>query len=65
MRFTKKDNVYRIIRRTDSQDNILSVSFSEDNKMEIVEWPIEENEKIRTSKKEVLEQIIYGLESIN
>ena len=65
MRFTKKGNIYRIIRLTGSQDNILGVSFGEDNKMEILEWPIEEGEKIRTSKKEVLEQIISGLESVN
>ena len=65
MRFTKKGNIYRIIRLTGSQDNILGVSFGEDNKMEIVEWPIEEGEKIRTSKKEVLEQIISCLESVN
>jgi hypothetical protein len=65
MRFTKKGNIYRIIWLTGSQDNILGVSFGEDNKMEILEWPIEEGEKIRTSKKEVLEQIISGLESVN
>lgn len=65
MRFTKKGNIYKIIRLTGSQDNILGVSFGEDNKMEIFEWPIEESEKIRTSKKEVLEQIISGLESVN
>jgi hypothetical protein len=65
MRFTKKGNIYRIIQLTGSQDNILGVSFGEDNKMEILEWPIEEGEKIRTSKKEVLEQIISGLESVN
>jgi hypothetical protein len=65
MRFTKKGNIYRIIRLPGSQDNILGVSFGEDNKMEILELPIEEGEKIRTSKKEVLEQIISGLESFN
>jgi len=65
MRFTKKDNIYRIIRLSGSQDNILGVSFGEDNKMEILEWPIEEGAKIRTSKKEVLEQRISGLESVN
>ena len=65
MRFTKKKYIYRIIRLTGSQDNILGVSFGEDNKMEILEWPIEEGEKIRSSKKEVLEQIISGLESVN
>lgn len=33
--------------------------------MEILEWPIEEGEKIRISKKEVLKQIIPGLELFN
>lgn len=65
MRFTKKNNIYRIVRITGSQDNILGVSFGENNKMEIFEWPIEEGEKIRSSKKEVLEQIISGLEAVN
>ena len=68
MRFTKKDNIYRILRLSGSQDNILGVSFSEnneDNKIEIVEWPIQEGEKIRTSKEEVLNQVLSGLKSVN
>jgi hypothetical protein len=35
MRFTRKDNMYRIIRLTGSQDNISDVSFDEDNKNNI------------------------------
>jgi len=35
MRFTRKDNMYRIIRLTGSQDNISGVSFDEDNKNNI------------------------------
>jgi len=31
MGFTKKDNIYRITRMTGNRDNILSVSFSENN----------------------------------
>lgn len=69
MRFTRKDNMYRIIRLTGSQDNISDVSFDEDNKnnieIEVIEWPIQEGEKIRTSKKEVLNQVLSGLESVN
>jgi len=30
MRFSKTDNVYKIIRITGSQDNILGISFGED-----------------------------------
>lgn len=37
MRFTKKDNSYRVIRLTGLQNNILGISFGEDNKMEIFE----------------------------
>lgn len=36
MRFTKKDNLSSIIRLTGLQDNILGVSFGNDNRMEII-----------------------------
>lgn len=65
MRFTKRDNIYIVVRITGLQDNILGVSFGENNKMEIVEWQIKEGEKILSSKEEVLEQIISGLELVN
>ena len=65
MRFTKKDGIYRVIRITSSQNNILGVSFGTDNKMEIFEWPMEEGAKIQTSKEEVLEQVIIGLKAVN
>lgn len=51
MQFLKKDGIYRIIRLTGLQDNILDITFGETNEIEIFEWPIEEGEKIRTSKK--------------
>lgn len=50
------------IELTISQYNMLCLFFSEDNKMEIFEQMIEKGEKIRTSKKEILKQIISGLE---
>lgn len=37
MKFAKKDNIYRIILITGSQNNILDVFFGEDNKMEILD----------------------------
>ena len=37
MKFTNKDNIYRIILITGSQNNILGVSFGDDNKMKILE----------------------------
>ena len=67
MRFTKKDGIYRIILLSGAQDNILGVSFDESNsnKIEILQWPVEKGYKIQTSKEEVLEQVLSGLESVN
>ena len=71
MRFTKKDNIYRIIRITGSQDNILGVVFDDknrsDNNIEVIEWdfPNIDKSRIRTSKEEVLEQVLSGLEWVN
>jgi hypothetical protein len=66
MRFSKTNNIYKIIRITGSQDNILGISFGEDD-IEVIEWNFNNIDKsrIRTSKEEVLEQVLSGLESIN
>ena len=66
MRFSKTNNIYKIIRITGSQDNILGISFGEDN-IEVIEWNFNNIDKsrIRTSKEEVLEQVLSGLESVN
>jgi hypothetical protein len=71
MRFSKTDNIYKIIRITGSQDNILGISFVETNSseadLEVIEWNFSNSDRsrIRTSKEEVLEQVLSGLESIN
>ena len=71
MRFSKTDNIYKIIRITGSQDNILGVAFDDknnsDNNIEVIEWdfPNIDKSRIRTSKEEVLEQVLFGLESVN
>ena len=71
MGFFKKDNIYRITRITGSQDNILGVVFDDknnsDNNIEVIEWdfPNIDKSRIRTSKEEVLEQVLFGLESVN
>ena len=71
MGFFKKDNIYRITRITGSQDNILGVAFDDkdrsDNNIEVLEWdfPNIDKSRIRTSKEEVLEQEVSGLESVN
>ena len=71
MRFSKTDNIYKIIRITGSQDNILGVAFDDknksDNNIEVIEWdfPNIDKNRIRTSKEKVLEQVLYKLESVN
>ena len=71
MKFSKTDNIYKIIRITGSQDNILGVAFDDknknDNNIELIEWDFSKIDKsrIRTSKEEVLEQVLFGLESVN
>ena len=66
MRFSKTNNIYKIIRITGSQDNILGISFGE-NDTEVIEWNFSNINKsrIRTSKEEVLEQVLSGLKSVN
>ena len=66
MRFSKTDNIYKIIRITGSQDNILGISFGEDD-VEVIEWNFNNihRMRIRTSKEEVLEQVLFGLKSVN
>ena len=63
MKYTKQDDVDRIVRLTGSQDNILGVSFSKndspESNIEGMEWPIPKGEQIRTSRKEILEQQIF------
>ena len=48
MRFTKKNNIYRIVRITGPEANILDGVYGEDDRMEIVEWSIREGEEIQT-----------------
>ena len=66
MRFSKTNNIYKIIRITGSQDNILGISFGEDD-IQVIEWNFNKIDKsrIRTSKEEVLQQVLSGLESVN
>ena len=63
MKYTKQDDVDRIVRLTGSQDNILGVSFSNndspESNIEGMEWPIPKGEQIRTSRKEILERQIF------
>jgi len=48
MKFTKKNNIYRIILITGRQDNILGICFSEtnNNPLEVIAWDIKDGAKI-------------------
>ena len=71
MRFSKSGNIYKIIRITGSQDNILGISFSQKDisadGIEVIEWnfPNIDKSRIRISKEEILKQVLLGLNSIN
>jgi hypothetical protein len=71
MTFSKTGNIYKIIRITGAQDNILGISFVEINSseanLEVIEWnfPNIDRTTSRTSKEEVVEQVLSGLEWIN
>jgi hypothetical protein len=67
MRFTKKDNVYRVVGITGNNDHILGICLSEidDNTIELIEWDLEIDEKIQASKEKVREQVLSGLKEVN
>ena len=67
MQFSKKGNMYRIMRMTGNQDNILGVCFSKNDsdEIQVIEFRPMSDSKIETSQTEVLKQVISGLKSIN
>ena len=69
MRFSKTNDIYKIIRMTGSQNNILGVSFSEtdirEDNINVIEWSFGHSEKILSSKEEILKQVISGLRNKN
>jgi len=71
MTFSKTGKIYKIIKITGSQDNILGISFVEINSseanLEVIEgnFPNVYRSTSRTSKEEVVEQVLSGLEWIN
>lgn len=69
MRFSKTNDIYKIIRITGSQNNILGVSFYETDFLEdnitVIEWNFGHSEKILSSKEEILNQVISGLRNKN
>lgn len=76
MMFYKENEIYKVIRITSSQDNILGLVFdnitdaniiTDTTNIEIIEWsfPNVKENGIKTPKKEILKQVITGLKSIN
>ena len=66
MRFSKKGDIYKVIRITGSQDNILGISFGKGD-LEVIELDYGKTEVtgIQSSKEEVLKQVLSGLEWVN
>jgi len=73
MQYLKNNDIYKVIRITGAQDNILGISFGENDveidntDIEIVEWKFDniKSDIVYTSKEEVLKQVLFGLKSIN
>ena len=75
MRFSKTGDIYKVIRITGSQDNILGITFApsfdiqsrNSNSIEVIEWEFENliEESVKSSKQEVLDQVLAGLSRIN
>ena len=67
MKFTKKNNISRIIRITGRQDNILGICFSKtnNNPIEVVVQDVKDGSKIQTSEDQVLNQVLSGLKEVN
>ena len=78
MQFSKEGKIYKVIRITGSQDNYLGISFAEKeiSDPEVIELeigPIVQKKpfykvitrSILTTKKEIKQQVLNGLDSIN
>ena len=73
MKYTKKDGIYRIVLMSGAQNNILGVTFADENNIEnnieIIEWwgtsQVVDKRRVQTSKQEVLDQVTDGLQLIN
>ena len=69
MQFLQDGDIYKVIRITGSQDNILGISFhnSSSDTLEVIELSFLEHSSntIQTSKEEVKLQVLEGLKFIN
>lgn len=68
MQFVKSGDIYKVIRTTGSQDNILGIFFGKED-IEVIEWHFNNGNQKKpgtsNSKEEVLKQVLLGLESVN
>ena len=66
-KFTKTNEIYKIVRITGGYDNILGVCFTQkDNEpLEIIEWDLKNTETIKTSRSEIQSQVVSGLRLVN
>ena len=65
MKFTKTNDIYKIIRITDGCDNILGIFFTQKNNelLKIIKWDLRNRETIKTSRSEIQSQIIFRFET--
>ena len=67
MKFTKTNDIYKIVRITGGYENILGVCLTQkDNEpLEIIEWDLKNTESIKTSRSEIESQVVSGLRRVN
>lgn len=67
MKFTKTNDIYKIVKITGGYDNILGVCFMQkaNEPLEIIQWDLKNTETIKTSKSEIQSQVVSGLRLIN
>ena len=67
MKFTKTNEIYKIVRITGGYNNILGACFMQkgNEPLEIIEWDLKNTETIKTSRSEIQSQVISGLRLVN
>lgn len=62
MQFLKDGDVYKVARMTGSQDNILGITFSENEvPVDVVEWVVKQGAVLKSSSPQVLEQAAFDI----
>ena len=67
MKFTKTNDIYKIVRITGGYDNILGVCFTQkaNEPLEIIQCDLKNTETIKTSKFKIQSQVVSGLRLVN